>query len=169
MTVQRILVACIGNIFMGDDAFGVEVAKKLAGRTLPDGVRVVDFGIRGFDLAYAILDGYNTTIMVDVTQRGHEPGTLYLIEPDTDSLSELEGQVIEGHSMDPIKVLNMVKTMGGEPGRIYLVGCEPATFGPEEGLMGVSEPVQAAVDEAAGMVEALVHKLLLESRQVVQS
>ena len=158
MTSPRILIACIGNIFMGDDGFGVEVAQALAARNLPDEVRLVDFGIRGFDLAYALLDGYDVTIFVDATSRGEAPGTLYTIEPDLDELEALDPQamMVEPHGMNPMKVLAMVKSMGGNFKRILLVGCEPETLGPEEGLMGLSEPVQRAVDEAVSMIELLV-------------
>jgi hydrogenase maturation protease len=162
MTEPRILVAGIGNIFMGDDAFGCEVARRLAGRDLPEGVRVVDFGIRGFDLAYALMDGYDVTIFVDATPRGGEPGTLYTIEPDLSELDSLDAQAaaIEPHGMNPLKVLGMVKSLGGEFKRILLVGCEPETLGPEEGQMGLSASVEAAVDEAARVVESLVTKIL---------
>ena len=159
---ERILIAGIGNIFLGDDGFGCEVLRRLMGRTWPDGVRVVDFGIRGFDLAYALLDGYDVTILVDATPRGGTPGTLYTIEPDPEELDSLEPQamMVETHGMNPMKVLGMVKSMGGQFKRLLLVGCEPATFGPEEGHLGLSEPVAAAVDEAASIVESLVTKIL---------
>jgi hydrogenase maturation protease len=161
----RILVAGIGNIFLGDDGFGCEVIRRLAGRTLPDNVRVVDFGIRGFDLAYALLDGYDATIFVDATPRGGEPGTLYTIEPELDEIESIEsnGAMIETHGMNPMKVLSMVKSMGGEFKKILLVGCEPATFGPEEGQMGLSEPVEVAVDDAVRIVESLVTRVLDEA------
>jgi hydrogenase maturation protease len=161
-----ILVAGIGNIFMGDDAFGCEVARRLAERRLPEGVRVIDFGIRGFDLAYAIMDGPDVTVFVDATPRGEAPGTLYTIEPDLSELNDAGagGIMIEPHGMNPLKVLAMVKAMGGEFKRILLVGCEPETLGGEEGLMGLSEPVVRAVDEAVRMVESLVAKILEESR-----
>ena len=161
MTQPSILIAGIGNIFLGDDAFGCEVVKRLSERKWPDNVRVVDFGIRGFDLAYALLDGYDVTIFVDATARGEAPGTLYTIKPDIDELDSLEGQVplLETHGMDPLKVLNMVKSMGGKFREILLVGCEPATFGPEEGKMGLSEQVETAVPEAVMVVESLVAKM----------
>ena len=162
MTDQRILVAGIGNIFLGDDAFGCEVTKLLLQRTWPNGVRVVDFGIRGFDLVYALLDDYDAAILIDAAPRGGEPGTLYTIEPDLSELDELEAQdmMIETHGMNPMKVLSTVKSMGGRIKRILLVACEPATFGPEEGHMGLSEPVSAAVPEAARIVENLIMKIL---------
>jgi len=155
----RVLVAGIGNIFLGDDAFGVEVVQRLATRPLPEGVRVVDFGIRGFDLAYALMDGYEAAILVDAIPRGGVPGTVYTVEPDLSSLDDPQpsDMVVEPHTMDPVKVFRMVRAMGGELRRILLVGCEPATFGPEnEGHMGLSEPVEAAVDEAVKLVESLL-------------
>ena len=161
---MRILVAGIGNIFLGDDAFGCEVARQLAQQSWPENVRVVDFGIRGFDLAYALLDGQDVTILVDATPRGEAPGTLYSIEPDLNELDELDLEAIpETHGMNPLKVLKMVKAMGGEFKQILLVGCEPATFGPEEGVMGLSGPVQAAVPEAVRIIESLIKQVERET------
>ncbi len=149
--VKSILIAGIGNIFLGDDAFGVEVARRLAGRAWPEGVRAIDFGIRGFDLAFALLDGVDLTIFVDATPRGGTPGTLYLIEPDTKNITA----DLDAHSMNPMAVLQMVKSMGGECGRLLVVGCEPGSC---EERMGLSAPVEEAVDRAAAMVDALVSK-----------
>ena len=156
---MRILIAGIGNIFHGDDAFGVEVAGRLAQRNLPPGVRLVDFGIRGYDLAYALLDGYDATILLDATSRGDAPGTLYSIEIDPHEESgPADG---DPHGMNPMHVLQMAQVMGGITGRVLLVGCEPETLGSEEeGMMGLSATVAAAVDPAADMVAALVEKLL---------
>ena len=148
------LIAGIGNIFLGDDAFGCEVVKELERRVWPDDVRIIDFGIRGFDLAYALLESYEVVILIDATPRGEAPGTLYTIEPD---LSEVEsGPVVETHGMNPLKVLGMVKSMGGTFRKILLVGCEPQTFGPEEGQMGLSPVVEAAVPKAVTIIERLV-------------
>jgi hydrogenase maturation protease len=167
LTQPHILIAGIGNIFLGDDAFGSEVARRLAGRALPEEARVVDFGIRGFDLVYALLDGYAVTIFIDAAPRGGEPGTLYTIEPDLDELDNLNADeaMVEPHGMNPMKVLGMVKSMGGEFKRILLVGCEPTPLESEDGQMGLSEPVEAAVDEAVKMVESLVLKILEEERR----
>jgi hydrogenase maturation protease len=156
----RILVAGIGNIFLGDDAFGVEVARRLSTRELGQGVRVTDFGIRGYDLAYALLDGYETTILVDACPRGEPAGTLYVIEPDLEHLGGPEEGAVEAHSMNPLNVLRLAQSMGGGLKRILLVGCEPGTLGPEEGQMGLSEPIEAAVDEAVKLIEAIVGKIL---------
>jgi hydrogenase maturation protease len=162
----KILIAGIGNIFLGDDAFGVEVVQRLSSRRLPDNVRVVDFGIRGFDLVYALLDSYDVTILVDATPRGGVPGTLYTIEPDLSALNHLEAPetVIETHGMNPMRVLGLVKAMGGEFKRLLLVGCEPATLGPEAGQMGLSTPVQAAVDGAVGVIESLIVDILAKDK-----
>jgi len=156
-----ILIAGIGNIFLGDDAFGVEVVQRLSGRKLPARVKAVEFGIRGFDLAYALLDGSDITILVDACPRGGEPGSLYVIEPELNSFDVPDAQQssVDAHSMNPINVIRMAKAMGGELKRILLVGCEPATLGPEGGQMGLSEPVSSAVDEAVTLVEALITKI----------
>jgi hydrogenase maturation protease len=162
---MRILIAGIGNIFEGDDAFGVEVAQLLSRRTLPEEACVVDFGIRGFDLAYALLNGYDVTILVDATSRGETPGTLYTIQIDPDSTGGLDEPRIDvaPHGMNPMRVLQLARTMGGSIGRILLVGCEPETLGSEEdGQMGLSATVAAVVPAAADMVEALVRIILQE-------
>ena len=157
-----ILVAGIGNIFLGDDAFGVEVARLLRERKLPEAVRVVDFGIRGFDLAYALQDGYETTILVDACPHGQAPGTLSVIEPDLKSLDDPEAPqaVVEGHAMNPVNVLRMARAMNIEVKNVLLVGCEPETLGGEEGQMGLSAVVEAALEEAVKLVESLIGKVL---------
>jgi hydrogenase maturation protease len=156
-----ILVAGIGNIFLGDDGFGVEVVKRLSVHEFPSAVRVVDFGIRGFDLAYALQDGYETTILVDAYPHGQTPGTVSLVEPDLSKLDESPQRVVETHGMNPLNVLRMASAMnGGLKKKVLLVGCEPATFGGEEGHMGLSEPVAAAVDEAVKLVTSVVDKIL---------
>lgn len=159
MGKQQVLVAGIGNIFLGDDGFGVEVARRLVHQVAPEEVRVMDIGIRSFDLAYAIMDDYRATILVDATQRGGAPGTVYLIEPDLSNLEALEGQMIEGHTMNPVRVLSMVKQLGGGLQQLYLVGCEPAVLETENGYIGLSEPVEAAVDEAIAMIKALIEEI----------
>jgi hydrogenase maturation protease len=162
MSQPTILIAGIGNIFLGDDAFGCEVLKHLGQRAWPENVRVVDFGIRGFDLAYTLLEGFDLTILVDAAPRGDAPGTVYTIEPELSDLDTLDAGslIVETHGMNPLKVLSLVKSMGGQLKQVMLVGCEPQTFGPEEGLMGLSEPVAAAVPAAVQIVESLVGKHL---------
>jgi hydrogenase maturation protease len=161
-----IMVAGIGNIFLGDDGFGVEVARQLANINFPAAVRVADFGLRGFDLAYALQDGYETTILVDAFPHGELPGTVYVVEPDLSdaSLAVAQGSFVEPHAMNPVNVLRMAAAMHAPMKRVLLVGCEPATFGSEEGKMGLSAPVEAAVDEAVRVIANLVEKLLNESR-----
>jgi len=156
---NRILVAGIGNIFLGDDAFGVEVAHELMRSELPEGIEVGDFGIRGYDLAYAIMDGYAATILIDTTSRGNPPGTLYLMELDQEELRKLEEVAPDGHNLAPVHVLRLVQSLGGQIADLYLVACEPAILETEDGRIGLSEPVQAAVLRAVEMIRALVNDL----------
>jgi hydrogenase maturation protease len=157
-----ILVAGIGNIFFGDDAFGVEVVRRLANLQLPDSVRVVDFGIRGFDLAYALQDGYETTILVDACPHGRAAGTLYVIEPDLKALDDPDSPpaVVEAHAMNPMNVLRMARAMNIEIKNVLLVGCEPETLGGAEGQMGLSAAVEAAVDHAVKLAESIINRIL---------
>ena len=164
MSRPRILVAGVGNIFLGDDAFGVEVAQALARRELPEGVRVVDFGIRGLDLTYALLDGYDAVILADAAPRGGEPGTLYVIEPEIGGGLGEPAAVPDAHGMDPVKVMRLAAAMGPIPRRVFVVGCEPATAADAEDLAtDLSEPVRAAVGEAVGVIESLVRRILGEN------
>jgi hydrogenase maturation protease len=163
MSAPRILIAGIGNIFLGDDAFGVEVAQRLMRRTLPPAVRVVDFGIRGIDLTYALLDGYETVILVDAAPRGGRPGTLYVLAPERGPALEGAGaeSLVEMHHLDPVRVLRLAATMGSPVRRLLLVGCEPATLPDADDVpLELSEPVRAAVDEAVVLIESLVARLL---------
>lgn len=156
MIGPRILIAGIGNIFFGDDAFGVEVARRLSGRELPAEVKVVDFGIRGFDLAYALLEDYELAILVDATPRGGVPGTLYLIEPELPA-SDAPAAEIDTHSMTPAKVLRLVATFGTIRTRILVVGCEPTPLSDDDEMqMGLSPAVEAALDAAELRIEALI-------------
>jgi len=161
-TSPRILAACIGNIFLGDDGFGVEVARHLSTRTFPENVRVRDFGIRGYDLAYALLEEDDLAILVDACPRGEAPGTVYVIETEA-SQAGVSGPLaaLDAHTMNPVAVIQLAQSMGPISKRIVLVGCEPATLGGEEGEMGLSEPVSAAVAEAVKLVEKLVAEALI--------
>ncbi|HET6246168.1 MAG TPA: hydrogenase maturation protease [Tepidisphaeraceae bacterium] len=166
-----ILIAGIGNIFLGDDAFGVEVAQRLLRRPIPAGVRVVDFGIRGIDLTYALLDGCDTAILVDAVSRGEAPGTVFLIEPrPQDDVPVVKGiPLLEGHNLDPARVLALVRSQGGKVRRVLLVGCEPSPVNPETDMemqMEMSPPVMAAVDRAIEMIDALVAEILGEAARV---
>lgn len=155
-----ILVAGIGNIFLGDDAFGVEVARRLMNRTLPVQTRVVDFGIRGLDLAYALQDGYETTILIDAFPHGQVPGTVSIVEPDQEEITAAPTALVEAHSMHPLSVLRMAAAMNGSLNRVLLVGCEPESLGGDEGFMGLSKPVEAAVEAAVNATETLIKRLL---------
>jgi hydrogenase maturation protease len=156
----RILVAGIGNIFFGDDAFGSEVARELLRQEPPLDATVIDFGIRSQDLAYALVDdGYDVAILVDATKRGRPPGTLYLIEPDPGEFELAEDDdLYNAHGMNPGRALQMVRALGGQSSRIYLIACEPEAL--ESEAMGLSETVQAAVPPAIGMIRSLVNTLL---------
>jgi hydrogenase maturation protease len=158
--MSEVLVAGVGNVFLGDDAFGVEVVRRLAGRPLPAGVEVADFGIRGIDLTYALLDRYDAAVLVDAVARGGVPGTLYVIEPEP--AADGPGLMMP-HDLDPGKVLAVVRAVNGRCRRILLVGCEPESLGDEyEGRMGLSETVAAAVERAVEVVASLVSELSLE-------
>ncbi|HVK21121.1 MAG TPA: hydrogenase maturation protease [Actinokineospora sp.] len=153
---MKILVAGIGNIFLGDDGFGVEVATRLAAEPVPDGVSVGEYGIRGMHLAYELMSGYDVTILIDATARGEVPGTVTVLELDT--TAPAEPPPVSAHEMTPDSVLDFVHLLGGTPGRVLLVGCEPASLDPG---IGLSEPVAAAVTPAAAEVHALVAELLV--------
>jgi hydrogenase maturation protease len=161
----KILVAGIGNIFQGDDAFGCEVVKILASRALPDHVVLFDYGIRSLDLTYALLDNPDLVILIDATRQGCAPGTLYTIEPELDDRGAdgmMQNEALETHGMDLVQVLYAARAMGAKPGRILLVGCEPGDLGGEEGWMGLSPWVAAALSGAADMVETLIRRARTE-------
>jgi len=153
----RVLVAGVGNVFLGDDGFGVEVARRLVGETFPDGVQIADFGIRGVHLAYELLDGYDLLILVDAAPRGEAPGTVFVLEPDfggSDGVARGDsGFLLDAHSLDPEVVLGILADLGGTVGRVVIVGCEPAEVVER---MGLSAPVSHAVDEAARVVRELI-------------
>jgi len=162
-----ILIAGVGNIFMGDDAFGNEVARRLAERPPSLGVRVVDFGIRGLDLAFALMDDYDATIIVDATSRGGEPGTIYVIEPVVSRLDEMAA-ALDTHSMDPLRALALARSMGAKLKNIRIVGCEPETFEPgDQGQFGLSHKVAAAVDHAIDVINSLIQGIAAERRKTL--
>jgi hydrogenase maturation protease len=163
MNRPQVLVAGVGNIFLGDDAFGVEVVRRLARHRLAEGIRAIDYGIRGIDLAYALLEDYVGVVLIDAVPRGGEPGTLYVIEPALDN-PEDEGtgaSAVEAHSMDPANVFRLAHALGGPLPPVRIVGCEPATLtAAEDGRIGLSAPVEAAVEEARALAEALAREWL---------
>ena len=146
---MSVLVAGVGNVFRRDDGFGVEVAQRLTGEALPAGTKVVDFGIRGLHLAFELLDGYRTVVLVDALARGGPPGTLYVLEPDPPA----EPPPVDGHDLTPEAVLALARELGAAPGRVLVVGCEPADL--SDG-MGLSAPVAAAVDAAVRTVRQML-------------
>src|SRR4051812_37917749 len=146
----RILIAGIGNIFLGDDAFGVEVARRLADRSFPGNVRAADFGIRGIDLVYALLDGCDVAIFIDAVPRGGAPGTLYLLEPEIDT-TPARASIMDAHGMNPVNVLRTAQAMGARVRQVFIVGCEPATPADADDVdipAGLSAPVAGAIDQA---------------------
>jgi hydrogenase maturation protease len=157
----QILVAGIGNAWMGDDGFGGHVAKALGERETSDGVTVLDFGTGGLDLAYEVMRGYDALVLVDVSRQGGEPGTLYVIDPDPAEITPIQdGEVVSPHGMDPKTVLRFVKTVGGWPGKVVIVACEP-TGGPGGVEMGfeLSAEVSGAVERAADLVVETIAQL----------
>jgi hydrogenase maturation protease len=169
----RVLIAGVGNIFLGDDGFGVEVARRLAAEDLPDWAHVVDYGIRGMHLAYDLANGYESAILVDATARGGEPGTVYVIEPDlagaaSDGAADAglaATPLFNAHGMQPDVVFGMLDMLDAGTRHVLVVGCEPA--GTDYGI-GLSEPVAAAVDEAVGVVRDLIANADDDHRLVVK-
>ncbi|HEY4235126.1 MAG TPA: hydrogenase maturation protease [Lacipirellulaceae bacterium] len=153
----RILIAGIGNIFFGDDAFGCEVARRLIAKPWPDDVRVVDFGIRGLDLAYALVEGPEFTILIDAMPRGGAPGTLYVVQPDIHLEIGATPDLLDAHTMEPVKVLRLASSLGGKVDNVILVCCEPTPFDLDADIQpDLSDPVRVAVDRAVGLVEVIV-------------
>jgi hydrogenase maturation protease len=148
-----VLVAGVGNIFFGDDAFGCEVARLLAAQTLPAGVRVRDFGIRGLDLSYALLDGVERLLIVDAMPRGRTPGTLYVLEPEPSAATPS----LEAHGLHPEQILATARALGAELPRVRVLGCEPAELGSElDPRAELSPPVQEAVPRAVQLALSLI-------------
>jgi len=160
---RPVLVAGVGNIFFGDDGFGVEVAGRLAGLDLPDGVTVADYGISGMHLAYDLANGYETAVVIDAAPRGGTPGTVYLLEPEPEPRPEpaaraaagplAGGALFDAHGMQPDVVLGVLGMLGARAKRVLIVGCEPASAEPG---IGLSAPVAAAVGRAVQMVLKLL-------------
>ena len=161
MTADRVLVAGIGNVFLGDDGFGVALAGRLARRELPPGVEVADFGIRGMDLAYALGEGYDAALLLDAAPRGAPPGTLSVIEPEVGE----DGVAVDAHAMDPVTVLSLARTLGGTPPRTLVIACEPMTRMSADDpdlVADLSEPVRAALEEGVRLVVSVLEELTSE-------
>jgi hydrogenase maturation protease len=159
MNDAQILVAGVGNAWLKDDGFGGTVVAELTKRDLPGGVTVLDFGTGGLDLAYEVMRGYHALVLIDVSRQGGEPGTLYVMEPDPEEIEAgiEDGEMIDPHGMDPRTVLRFVRTVGGWPGKVVVVACEPTEV--EEVGLGLSASVQAAVGAAVGLVLETVEEL----------
>jgi hydrogenase maturation protease len=157
--MNSILVAGVGNAWLRDDGFGSEVARRLNERELPAGVSVMDAGTGGLDLAYEVMRGYDALVILDVSRQGGRPGTLYVMEPEEESVPAAieDGDVINPHAMDPQTVLRFVKSAGAWPGRVLVIACEPAEI--EEIGWGLTEAVSAAVDRAVRLVLETVEGL----------
>src|SRR5215510_6219431 len=151
-----ILIAGVGNSVICDDAFGGEVARRVVECAAWRGVCIVDFGIRGLDLAFALIDEYDATIIVDATLRGGEPGTIYVIDPDLSKLDDMAA-ALDAHSMDPLRALALARSMGANLKNIRIVGCEPATFEPVPEST-LSRNVAAAVEHAIAVIESLIQE-----------
>lgn len=153
---KQVLIACIGNLFLGDDGFGVEAARALATADLPSDVVVIDYGIRGLDLAYALLEPWRAVIFVDAVARGGEPGSLYCLAPDTDASAPAG---LNPHAMDPAQVLALARSLGEIRAPLTLLGCEPQDLGDElEGRIGLSPPVAAAVPRCVAAIHDLINQ-----------
>jgi hydrogenase maturation protease len=161
--MKKILIAGIGNIFHGDDGFGCEIIRELSRKIFPEGVTLQDFGIRSYDLAYALTVDYDAIILVDAVPRGEKAGTIFLIEPDINRLGELEANAVDPHSMNPVAVLQMAQSLGEISGKLFLVGCEPAVLESDE--IGLSAEVLAAIPQAIEMIESLVAELISENSE----
>jgi hydrogenase maturation protease len=156
-----VLIAGIGNIFQGDDCFGVAVVHKLAAFGLSENIRVMDIGTCSIDLAFALLDKYDLTILVDATARGGAPGTLYTIEITRDDIPDgsHEAPMVNSHTLNPVRVLALAKSMGAQLKEVLLIGCEPLVVEHDEsGYIGLSEVVEAAVDAAVETIRRLVEE-----------
>ena len=130
------------------------MAKRLAQHPLPQEVSVVDFGIRSYDLAYALMQDWELVILVDALPQGGEPGTLYVFEPEP---ANAEAMSFDAHTMNPVSVLQLVRALGGRVGRMLVVGCEPQSVEPgDDGNMGLSPAVSHALQEAVHMIDELI-------------
>ncbi|OBF79168.1 peptidase M52 [Mycobacterium sp. 852002-51163_SCH5372311] len=150
----RILVAGIGNIFLGDDGFGSEVVRHAEIPQDDDSVRVVDYGIGGMHLAYDLLEDWDTLVLVDAVPSRGRPGTLHVFQVDHQTGSSAPG--LDAHSMDPETVFASLRALGGSPPYTVVVGCEAGNV--EEGI-GLTDPVAQAVPRAARAVEEIVAAL----------
>ncbi len=168
--MTRMLIAGVGNVFLSDDAFGVEVVRQMAGTPLPAGVELVDFGIRGVHLAYQLLEGYDVLVLIDASPRGRLPGTVSLLEVDQAELDDVAAAVsggqaplVDAHGLEPGAILKMLGSLGGAVAKVLVVACEPESV--DEGI-GLSEPVHAALPPAVALVEKVMHGDYVAAKEV---
>jgi hydrogenase maturation protease len=149
----------VGNVFLGDDAFGSELARQLRELPADPRVEIRDFGIRGLDLAFALLEDWALAILLDATPRGGPPGTLYVVQPDVSSPPAPGAE--DGHGMVLPNVFAFARMLGEPKAPVLLVGCEPAPASGDEDVLGqLSGPVRAALRPAATLVLELAHRAL---------
>jgi hydrogenase maturation protease len=149
----RTLVAGVGNVFLRDDAFGVEVVRLLGEQPRDDGVEIRDFGIRGVHLAYELLNGCDLFVLIDAAPRGAVPGTVSVIDIELPDPASLTSPVIDAHSLTPDSIFALLASLGGRPGRSLLVACEPADV---SAGMGLTEPVAEALPHAVRAVKEIL-------------
>lgn len=163
---MKILVAGVGNLLRGDDAFGVRVVQELERLPLLECVKVVEVGISGVALVQELMDGYGACIIVDAAHRGGAPGTLYLLEPQIEApqgteAEELHRELVDMHYADPSRALLLAATLGVKPARVYVLACQPAEV--DEVTETMSPAVESAVPEAVRMILRLINKLHQEA------
>jgi len=162
VALPRVLVAGIGNVFLRDDGFGSEVARRMHSRRMREGVCVFEFGTGGLNLVYELMRGYDVLILVDISRRGESPGTLYVIEPSPGDVVTGDGATMDPHAMDPATVLRFVKSVCGWPAKVLIVACEPDAI---EGVgLGLSDAVERSVERAIGLVEQAIEESDREAR-----
>jgi len=156
---KQILVAGVGNAWLQDDAFGGECARRLEARGVPSGVTVMDFGTGGLDLAYEVMRGYDALVILDASRQGGEPGTLYVMEAEREDFPDAieDGENIDPHGMDPKTMLRFVKAVGGWPGKVVIIACEPGEV--DEVGMGLTPRVEAAMEQALALVLETIEEL----------
>ena len=161
---KRVMIAGVGNMFMKDDGFGGAVIKRIANKVFPEGVEIKDFGTGGLKLAYDLMKGYDGLILLDASQRGEKPGTLYVIEPDEKEFdADLEqGGPIDPHGADPVMVLRFVKAIGSWPAKVMIVACEPETV--EDLEIGLSQAVGASIDKAVELVDEIINDIYTDKK-----
>lgn len=159
LAAPKILIACIGNIFLGDDGFGVAVAEQLLQRENPTNIYIKDFGIRGFDLGMTLAENYDCVILVDAMPRGGKAGDVYLLEPDLQELAANTQMV--AHELTPMRALAMGKSFGAKYEQVFIVGCEPLNLDEQ---LGLSEVVQNSIPTAISLIDSLVEKICTQQK-----